>query len=270
MKILSIETSCDETSAAVIEGSRGYVRILSSIVSSQIDIHKKYGGVVPEVAARNHILNIIPVVDEALRESEYSPGQNGRQVLPHRIKGRKREVGEALMEAERDKKSPLVPLYKRGKSLLDLIAVTGGPGLMSSLLIGAETAETLAYAWKKPLMAVNHIEGHIYANWLEPISKFKVSAKGGFASGEQSSKACLARPPYRREFAKGFKIKFPILALVVSGGHTQLVLMRDHLKYKTIGQTRDDAAGEAVGKIAKIFGLCCPGGPGFLKMGGFN
>ncbi|MFH0854611.1 MAG: tRNA (adenosine(37)-N6)-threonylcarbamoyltransferase complex transferase subunit TsaD [bacterium] len=193
MKILAIETSCDETSAAVLEGKSDNVRILSNIISSQINIHKKYGGVVPEIAARNHILNIIPVVDEALRKSNY---------------GNK-------------------------KISVDLIAVTRGPGLMSSLLIGVQTAEMLAYAWKKPLIAVNHIEGHIYANWLNSIN-----------------------------------VKFPALALVVSGGHTQLVLMRDHLKYKIIGQTRDDAAGEAFDKVAKILNLGYPGGPIIAKMAG--
>jgi len=199
MKILAIESSCDETSAAVVEGSRGKVKILSNVVSSQINIHKKYGGVVPEVAARNHILDIIPVIDEALAEAYPSPLRRGR--------------------------------LGGGVSKIDLVAVTVGPGLMSSLLIGAQTAETFAYVWGKPLLPVNHIEGHIYANWL----------------------------------SLG-KIKFPALALVVSGGHTQLILMKDHLKYKTIGQTRDDAAGEAFDKVAKLLGLSYPGGPIISKM----
>ncbi|MFC1615442.1 tRNA (adenosine(37)-N6)-threonylcarbamoyltransferase complex transferase subunit TsaD [Patescibacteria group bacterium] len=208
MRILAIESSCDETSASVIEGNRGKVKILSNVVSSQIDIHKKYGGVVPEVAARNHILNIIPVIDEALKESYSSPCQRGR-------------------------------LGGGGRFDIDLIAVTAGPGLMSSLLIGSQTAETLAYVWKKPLLQVNHLEGHIYANWLT------------------SPDPSLVR--------RG-NLKFPALALVVSGGHTQLILMKDHLKYKTIGQTRDDAAGEAFDKVAKLLGLGYPGGPIISKM----
>ncbi|MFH0856336.1 MAG: tRNA (adenosine(37)-N6)-threonylcarbamoyltransferase complex transferase subunit TsaD [bacterium] len=220
MKILAIETSCDETSAAVVEGSRGKVRILSNIISSQIDIHKKYGGVVPEVAARNHILNIIPVIDRALK------ADNAPLTPRNRVRGR--------------------PL-KRGISEVDLIAVTAGPGLMSSLLIGAQTAETLAYIWKKPLMVINHIEGHIYANWIEQINI--------------KSKVCP-------EYAEGEKIEFPALCLVVSGGHTQLVLMKDHLKYKTVGQTRDDAAGEAFDKVAKILDLGYPGGPIISEMAG--
>ncbi|MFH1030479.1 MAG: tRNA (adenosine(37)-N6)-threonylcarbamoyltransferase complex transferase subunit TsaD [bacterium] len=216
MRILSIETSCDETSASVVEGNRGMVKILSNIISSQIDIHKKYGGVVPEVAARNHILNIVPVIDEALMAAD-------TDLLPSASfpdKGRHR------------------------KGAIDLIAVTGGPGLMSSLLIGAQTAETLAYAWRKPLLVVNHIEGHIYANWLKQVCVYP------------NPKSQISKP------------EFPALALIVSGGHTQLVLMRDHLKYKTIGKTRDDAAGEAFDKVAKILGLGYPGGPIISRIAG--
>ncbi|MFH1192379.1 MAG: tRNA (adenosine(37)-N6)-threonylcarbamoyltransferase complex transferase subunit TsaD [bacterium] len=222
MKILSIETSCDETSAAVIEGNRGKVKILSNVISSQIDIHKKYGGVVPEVAARNHILNIMPVIDEALRGANNTPLPLSR--------------GEKLNSFPSKRGD-------RGVFKVDLIAVTGGPGLMSSLLIGAQSAEILAYVWKKPLIVVNHIESHIYANWLTPIS---VNSK----LKSQDSK----------------KLRFPVLSLVVSGGHTELVLMRDHLKYKTVGETRDDAAGEAFDKVAKILGLGYPGGPIVSKM----
>jgi len=221
MRILSIETSCDETSAAVIEGKGDKVKILSNIVSSQINIHKKFGGVVPEVAARNHILNIIPVVEDALKEAfggKYPPlGKEGIKRSSSPVKWKLEDVG------------------------IDLITVTSGPGLMSSLLIGAQTAETLSYTWKKPLININHIEGHIYANWLSPVSKSKVKSQKS-------------------------KVEFPALALVVSGGHTQLVLMKDHLKYKTIGQTRDDAAGEAFDKVAKILGLGYPGGPIISKM----
>lgn len=214
MKILSIETSCDETSAAIVSGNRGKVGILSNIISSQIDIHKKYGGVVPEVAARNHIKDIIPVIDEALKAACIN------------------------------EKSPN-PLCKKGECPIDLIAVTAGPGLMSSLLVGTQTAQTLAFVWKKPLMIVNHIEGHIYANWIGQIGR-----------NSKLKKPALSLPKGQKS-----KIGFPVLALVVSGGHTQLVLMKDHLNYKTIGQTRDDAAGEAFDKAAKILGLGYPGGP---------
>jgi N6-L-threonylcarbamoyladenine synthase len=195
--ILGIETSCDETAASVAEGEGDGVRVLSNVVSSQVEIHKKYNGVVPEIAAREHVLNILPVINEALEKAGVNPPRRRGGATPP----------------------------KRGIKL-DALAVTAGPGLITSLIIGVETAKTLAYAWKLPVMAVNHIEGHIYANFIG------------------------------RE-----KIKFPALILTVSGGHTMLVLMKGHGKFQTIGETRDDAAGEAFDKAAKLLGLGYPGGP---------
>ncbi len=192
MKILAIETSCDETAASVAVDSGCGVKILSNIVSSQIDIHKKYGGVVPEVAAREHVLDILPVIDEALEKADI-------------------------------KKSDLV----NKKNVLDAIAVTMGPGLMSSLQTGVETAKSLAYAWDLSVVGINHIEGHIYANFIN-LEK---------------------------------DINFPSLILTVSGGHTMLILMHGHGDFEVIGDTRDDAAGEAFDKAAKLMGLGYPGGP---------
>ena len=189
MKILAIETSCDETAAAVLEGAGEHLKVLSNVVSSQIEIHKKYGGVVPEVAAREHVLNIIPVVNEALAKA-------------------------GIKKTEAAKK-------------LSAIAVTAGPGLITSLIVGVETAKALAYAWQLPLVPVNHIEGHIYSARLDHTTP----------------------------------IKFPAVILTVSGGHTMLVLMAKHLSYQTIGDTRDDAAGEAFDKGAKLLDLGYPGGP---------
>ena len=224
MKILGIETSCDETAAAVAEAVEtqnfaspqnfASVRILSNIVSSQIEIHKKYGGVVPEVAAREHVLNILPVINEAL------------------------EV------AGLNKKKPK----------LDAIAVTVGPGLITSLITGIETAKSLAYAWNIPLIEVNHIEGHIYANFI--CENFKSQKTN-----------CKQIPPVKQVQANLKKqthpenIKFPAVILTVSGGHTMLVLMEEHGRFKTIGETRDDAAGEAFDKAAKMMGIGYPGGP---------
>ncbi|MFA6255399.1 MAG: tRNA (adenosine(37)-N6)-threonylcarbamoyltransferase complex transferase subunit TsaD [Patescibacteria group bacterium] len=182
--ILGIESSCDETAAALVQKRGSIFKILSSVVSSQIEIHKKYGGVVPEVAARNHILNIIPVIDQALVEAKVKPGQ------------------------------------------IDKIAVTTGPGLITSLLIGVETAKTLAYTWQKPICSINHLKAHLYANWL-------------------------SNQP----------IKFPALALIVSGGHTELILMKNEKSLKKIGQTLDDAAGEAFDKVAQLLNIGYPGGP---------
>ena len=187
--LLAIETSCDETAAAVIRMARGEARILSNVVASQIDIYALTGGVVPEVAARAHIEKINPVIREALGEK-----------------------------------------FKNFKSI-DVVAVTNGPGLVGSLLVGTETAKTIAWARDLPIIPINHIEAHIYANFI----------------GENQ------------------KLKFPALCLVVSGGHTSLILMRDHGKYKTVGETLDDAAGEAFDKAAAILGLPYPGGPSIAK-----
>ena len=196
MIILGIETSCDETAASVALGRGDSVRILSNVVSSQIEIHKKYNGVVPEIAAREHILNILPVINEALEKAGINtPRPSG------------------------------TPLY-RGDYNIDALAVTVGPGLITSLIVGTETAKTLAGVWKLPIVAVNNIEGHVYANFI----------------GKE-------------------KIKFPALILTVSGGHTMLILMKGHGKFQTIGETRDDAAGEAFDKAAKLLNLGYPGGP---------
>ena len=192
MKILGIETSCDETAASVIEidEKNSIITPLSNVISSQIKLHAKWGGVVPNLAAREHLKNILPVIENSLGEAKIS------------------------------------------KDEIDLIAVTNGPGLIPALLVGTNTAKTLSLAWKKPLLGIHHIEGHIYANFIN----------------------------------KNYtEIKFPILCLVVSGGHTQLVLMKKHLQYEIIGETQDDAVGEAFDKVARILGLSYPGGPEIAK-----
>jgi N6-L-threonylcarbamoyladenine synthase len=196
MKVLGIESSADETSAAVVED--GY-KLLSNVVASSMDIHAAYGGVVPEIAARSHIEAIIPVVDEALKTAKTDWGN------------------------------------------IDAIAVTQGPGLSGSLLIGVLTARTLAIAKKKPLYAVNHVEAHVYANFITetPLDNYKMPPA----------------PP-----------QFPLLALIVSGGHSQLVLFQDRFDYRLLGQTTDDAVGEAYDKVAKILGLPYPGGPSIEKI----
>ena len=190
MNILGIETSCDETSAAVIEANskNQSVKILSNIISSSLSLHSKTGGIIPEIAAREQVKYIIPIITQAILNSQLNPQ-------------------------------------------IDAIAVTVGPGLIGSLLVGVETARTLSYAWKKPIIPVNHLIGHIYANWL--------------TTNDQKPKT----------------IHFPVLALIVSGGHTDLVLLKDHEKIKWLGVTRDDAAGEALDKIGRLLGLEYPAGP---------
>jgi N6-L-threonylcarbamoyladenine synthase len=205
MIILGIETSCDETAAALIKGDGERVVVLSNIVSSQVELHAPWGGVVPNLAAREHLKNILPVISQTIREANMKPQD------------------------------------------IDLITVTAGPGLIPALLIGVNTAKTLAYVWKKPLMGIHHIEGHIYAN---------------FVSGGGSASTMEAEPPVNKDE----EIGFPLLCLVVSGGHTQLILIKKHLNYEIIGQTLDDAAGEAFDKVARILGLKYPGGPEIAKM----
>lgn len=198
MKILGIETSCDETAAAVVQDGK---RLLSNVVVSSLDLHAAYGGVVPEIAARSHIEAIIPVVNQATKEAGCTWDE------------------------------------------LDGIAVTYGAGLGGSLLIGVMTARTLAIVKHKPLYAVNHVEGHVYANFLTECSPALSSA-------------------YRLPTAAP---AFPMLALIVSGGHSQLALFRNHFDYTLLGQTQDDAVGEAFDKVAKILGLPYPGGPSVGK-----
>jgi N6-L-threonylcarbamoyladenine synthase len=195
MKILGIETSCDETAAAIVENGS---RIISNVVASQIDIHARYGGVVPEVASRQHLLTIIPVISQAMTEVSWQD-----------ING---------------------------------IAVTFGPGLAGSLLVGVNVAKAIALAKKLPLTGVNHLEAHIYANWLAP------SSESSPLKGEGTERVNCG-------------VKFPCLCLVVSGGHSDLVLMREHGQFEKLGRTRDDAAGEAFDKAARILGLGYPGGP---------
>ncbi len=178
--ILALETSCDETSAAVVE--RGTI-ILSNVVSSQVDTHKKYGGVVPEIASRQHVETITRILEHALHEADVQPEQ------------------------------------------LSAIAVTQGPGLVGSLLVGTVAAKTMAYALDVPLIGVHHIAGHIYAN-------------------------ALVQP-----------LEYPLMALVVSGGHTDLVYVPEEARFQIIGRTRDDAVGEAYDKVARAMGLPYPGGP---------
>ncbi len=213
MRILSIETSCDETACAIIEMSDGTPAILANIVSSQVEAHAKFGGVVPQLAARMHIENIVPVLDATLREAHMT------------------------------------------KDDIDLIAVTQGPGLIPALLIGVTAAKTLSLLWKKPLIGIHHIEGHIYANFLEKniaISNIKYQI-----SNENSQ---IPRSKIKSRFQIPDS-RFPLVALVVSGGHTELVLMQDHFQYEILGETEDDAVGEAFDKVARMLGLPYPGGP---------
>ena len=192
-KILAIETSCDETAAAVIQDGR---QVLSNVVATQIELHAKYGGVFPEMASRMHVETIVPVIRESLEKA------------------------------------------KAGWGDLDAVAVTYGPGLPGSLLVGVNAAKGIALGRGLPLVGINHLEGHIYSHWL------RVEGDG------------LAPDD----------LKFPLLFLIVSGGHTELILMRDHLTYEKLGATVDDASGEAFDKVGRLLQLGYPGGPKIEKV----
>lgn len=191
-RVIGIESSCDETAAAIVENGRV---IISSLVASQVDLHAQFGGVFPEVASRQHILSIFPIVDQALQQAHLSLAE------------------------------------------VDAIAVTRGPGLPGSLVIGMNTAKGLAMGSDLPLIGVNHLEAHIYSAWLY-----------------KASESPVAEP------------KFPLVALIVSGGHSELILMSGHLKYRRLGGTLDDAAGEAFDKVARLLKLPYPGGPSIQKV----
>ena len=191
IRVLALESSCDETAAAVVQDGR---QILSDVVASQVDLHAQYGGVFPEMASREHILAIYPVVENALNQAHL------------------------------------------GLNELDAIAVTRGPGLAGSLVVGMNMAKALALSTGLPLIGVNHLEGHLYSAWIQP--------------DETETYA----PP-----------EFPLVALIVSGGHSTLILMKNHQEYERLGGTLDDAAGEAFDKVARLLGLPYPGGPSIQK-----
>ncbi len=228
VRILGIETSCDETAAAVVEMRKdGSCALLSNVVASSMDLHAQYGGVVPEIAARSHIESITPVINQALIEAFVPNAEKGARI---------KEQGAKSKSVYPTPYSLLLTSQSDLWDEIDGIAVTYGAGLGGSLLVGVLTARTLALIHKKPLYGINHVEGHTYANFL----------------------TSTALPGY---ILPKTQPAFPMLALIVSGGHTQLVLFRDHFDYVLLGQTRDDAIGEAFDKVAKILGLPYPGGP---------
>ncbi len=242
MKILAIETSCDETAIAILETSGSKTKpvfsLLSNVVLSQIKIHKPFGGVVPNLAMREHQKNLVPILTTALRETKMLQGKK----IKIAINSKRRSPAENLDIKNILAREPVLLkalegfLKKYEAPEIDVIAVTYGPGLEPALWVGINFARALAAIWKKPLIPVNHLEGHIYASWL------------------------------RRTDKKIIAPRFPLLALIVSGGHTELVLMKKHLAYKVLGETRDDAAGEAFDKVAKMLGLGYPGGPEISKL----
>ena len=224
MKILAIETSCDDTCIAIVKVSKKKpcFNVLANIASSQVKIHQKWGGVYPTLAKREHQKNLVPVLEKALKEAKLT------------VESRNHNTGFDSLARILAKEEILFKKLKKflttyEKPDIDLIAVTCGPGLEPSLWVGVNFAKALANYWNIPVAAINHVEAHLFANWLTSIkSDTKV---------------------------------FPAVCLIVSGGHTQLVLMGKIGKYEILGETRDDAAGECFDKVAKILGLAYPGGP---------
>ncbi len=222
MILLGIETSCDETAAAVVktDPNNKTATLLANTISSSLSLHAKTGGIIPEIAAREQLKYILPIIKQALLE-----GLN--------------------WDMEKNPKS---------QPPIDAIAVTVGPGLIGSLLVGVETARTLSYIWNKLLIPVNHLFGHIYANWIADSSVISRSEATRDPNG-------ISR------YARNDKhVAFPALALVVSGGHTDLVYMKNHKHIEVVGGTRDDAAGEAFDKIGRLLGLSYPAGPIIAKL----
>ena len=265
MRILGIESSCDETAIAIVEDGR---KILSNVVVSQIDIFAAYGGVIPEIAARSHLEVIMPVLHQAFKEAGFTKEttltaptiNNSSSSTPISVES-KDSISSTSTSVEskasssptstsvesKDSNSPASASIKSKVSAptvddwskIDAIAVTHTPGLLGSLLVGTLTARTLAILHQKPLYAVHHLKSHIYANWL---------------NHQQTAQEIQTSTP-----------DFPLISLIISGGHTQIVTMPTHQKFEIIGTTRDDAVGECFDKVAKILGLPYPGGPSIAK-----
>lgn len=236
MLILSIETSCDETAISLVEATGEFPHATYTIhgnaLWSQIDIHREYGGVFPMLAKREHIVTVVPMLEKALRESgieanDYTPALTNQQEEEIRsVLARERELGDQLLTFHRE----------HGAYAIDLIAVTSGPGLEPALWVGVNFARALALLWNTPIVPVNHMEGHVLS------SVFDIERDDMLSD-----------------------IPFPTISLLISGGHTELILMSDWGKYEKIGQTRDDAVGEAYDKVARMLGLQYPGGPEIAK-----
>ncbi len=244
MKILAIETSCDETAIAILEceGDEKSARftVLGNALFSQIEIHKEYGGVFPALAKREHAKNLVPILEAALEEAELL--HEDTQAIPEEkhdriatILSREPDLTEAFFDFTGECEPPLI----------DAIAVTAGPGLEPALWVGLNFAKALAILWGKPLISVNHMEGHLIAA----------------LAGRKHMP-----PQTDRSVFEISGVKMPVLALLISGGHTELVCMREWLTYELIGQTRDDAAGEAFDKVARMLELPYPGGPEISRL----
>ncbi|MDE2173519.1 MAG: tRNA (adenosine(37)-N6)-threonylcarbamoyltransferase complex transferase subunit TsaD [Patescibacteria group bacterium] len=243
MKILAIETSCDETAIAILEAQgdekSAQFTVLGNALLSQIEVHNEYGGVFPALAKREHAKNLVPILEAALEEAELL--REDAQAIPEEVRAKisetlAREPGltEAFFEFISECEPPDI----------DIIAVTAGPGLEPALWVGINFAKALALVWKKPFVAVNHMEGHVMA----ALASRHYAAPPSVGSGARAALEIK-------------DVAMPVLALLISGGHTELVVMKKWLEYELVGQTRDDAVGEAFDKVARMLALPYPGGP---------
>lgn len=254
MKILSIETSCDETAVSLLSISKNKIEVLADALASQAKLHEEYGGVFPNLARREHQKNLIPLLIKVLKDSKnlsYSKTKiEGKKMSKlKKILVREPELLEYITNHLLDIKAPKI----------DLIAVTKGPGLEPALWVGISFAKALSELWGIPMIGVNHMEGHIASILLQQNGRQKSKVK----SEKLNTNTNKIRNP---QFIIPNSPSFPALSLLVSGGHTELVLVQDWGKYKVIGQTRDDAVGEAFDKVARILGLPYPGGPEISKL----
>lgn len=261
MKILAIETSCDETAIAIIDWSKrtSAIKIMANLISSQIEIHKPFGGVVPNLARREHEKNLVPILLEALKKAKMFNMESGISNLENKKSGpsnSKFQILNSILERE-----PIL-LDSFIKNItpitipkIDAIAVTYGPGLAPALWVGLNFAKALSFVWKKPLIPVNHMEGHIFSALLKEKHKprrHQLKINSGVGAPTETSELQT--------------IKFPAIALLVSGGHTEIILINKLGVYKIIGETIDDASGEAFDKVARILELPYPGGPEISKL----
>ncbi|MBI5400577.1 MAG: tRNA (adenosine(37)-N6)-threonylcarbamoyltransferase complex transferase subunit TsaD [Candidatus Yonathbacteria bacterium] len=253
MRILAIETSCDETGIAILETTgalgaispRAQIKVLADVLVSQASIHAEYGGVFPALARREHAKNMMPLITQALNDADLLRTHQNARILTTKEKDALEKIFHKEPELFENFKTALLII---GIPDIDAIAVTSGPGLEPALWVGINTAEALGALWNIPVIPVNHMEGHIVAALLTNDNK-------------QLTTDNLTPTTYNLAPAQ-----FPALALLISGGHTELVLMQSFGKYKMLGQTRDDAVGEAFDKVARMLGLAYPGGPEISKL----
>ncbi len=232
MKILAIETSCDETAISYIEAKNNNIKVLGNALLSQIKIHEKYGGVFPMMAKREHSKTLVPILEKVLKEAKEI------KIDKKEIK-REKEI-KIILEKEPELLEKLIPFLKKySKPKIDYITVTNGPGLEPALWVGINFAKVLSFVWNIPVIPVNHMEGHIFSSLLQKKDSTNFTLNS---------------------------LRYPLLSLLISGGHTELVLVKDFGKYEIVGETRDDAVGEAFDKVARMLNLPYPGGPQISKL----